>query len=85
MKDEKSESINQSIVNLFNNLASYYRHENDLSNVTVSLCNSSIDFLRLFVHFFFPGIKIEDIESVEREVWDSTLGESRDDIMINLK
>ena len=37
MKDEKSESINQSIVNLFNNLASYYRHENDLSNVTVSL------------------------------------------------
>ena len=85
MKDEKSESINQSIVNLFNNLASYYRHENDLSNVTVSLCNSSIDFLRLFVHFFFPKIKIEDIESVEREVWDSTVGESRVDIMINLK
>lgn len=85
MKDEKNESINQSIVNLFNNLASYYRHENDLSNVTVSLCNSSIDFLRLFVHFFFPKIKIEDIESVEREVWDSTAGESRVDIMINLK
>ena len=37
MKVEDNEPINQSIVNLFNNLASYYRHENDLSNVTVSL------------------------------------------------
>lgn len=71
MKGEKKESVNQSIVNLFNNQASFYRHENDLSNVTVSLCNSSIDFLRLFVCFFFPKIKVENIESVEREIWDS--------------
>lgn len=80
----ESTELSQPISNLFSNLSTYYRNENDLSNVTVSLCNSSVEFLRLFVHYFFPKLKIEDVVSVDREVWDEYDKSSRVDIMINL-
>lgn len=41
----------------FENLAHYYWHENDLSNITVDLCNASECFKEKFLHFFFPGFE----------------------------
>lgn len=68
----------------FEQLANYYWHENDLSNITVALCNSSEIFKKIFVHFFFPKIKIEDISNINREIWDSNSMSSRVDIHISL-
>ena len=48
----------ESITSFISELASYYWHENDLSNVTVALCNSNVTFKTLFVKFFFPDIEV---------------------------
>ena len=34
----------ESITSFISELASYYWHENDLSNITVTLCNSNVTF-----------------------------------------
>lgn len=68
----------------FEQLANYYWHENDLSNITVALCNSSEIFKEIFVHFFFPKLKIEEISDIKREIWDSNGMGSRVDIHIIL-
>lgn len=68
----------------FEQLAKYYRHENDLSNITVALCNSSDIFREIFVHFFFPEIRIENIKEISREIWDVNGMGSRVDIHITL-
>lgn len=76
---------NNSTDKFFENLAHYYWHENDLSNITVALCNASKCFREKFLHFFFPELKIEDISEVSREIWDSNSMGSRVDIHITMK
>lgn len=69
----------------FNQLSLYYNSENDLSNVTCALCNSSMWFKERFVHFFFPQLMVDDILSIEREVCDDRDMHSRVDLMIRVK
>lgn len=64
------------------NLAHYYWHENDLSNITVALCNASECFKEKFLHFFFPQIKIDEVSSISREIWDTNGMGSRVDVHI---
>ena len=60
----------ESITSFISELASYYWHENDLSNITVALCNSNVTFKTLFVQFFFPDIEVSEIDEIRREVPD---------------
>ena len=60
----------ESITSFISELASYYWHENDLSNITVALCNSNVTFKTLFVKFFFPDIEVSEIDEIRREVPD---------------
>ena len=69
----------------FEKLAHYYWHENDLSNVTVALCNSSKCFKEKFLHFFFEGIDISNVTDITREVCDPNGAGSRVDIHISTK
>lgn len=74
------------IVNqFFENIADYYWHENDLSNITVALCNASKYFREKFLHFFFPELEIEEVLEINREIWDSNGKNSRVDIHITMK
>lgn len=72
------------IKNFFEQLAGYYRQENDLSNIVVALCNSNPEFKEKFIKFFFPNILISNIESILREVPDQKNFGSRVDIFINM-
>lgn len=76
--DEKNAS------QFFENLASYYRHENDLSNITVALCNASECFKEKFLHFFFDSIDVSNVTDITREVWDQNGAGSRVDIHISM-
>ena len=73
------------IENLFKQLAGYYRLENDLSNITCILCETSPFFREKFVHYFFPALKMEDIAEIKREVPDTGNNGSRVDFAIRLK
>lgn len=73
-----------SINEFFKHLARYYWHENDLTNVTVALCNANESFREKFLHFFFPNLKVEDVSEISREVWDSNSMGSRVDILIRM-
>jgi len=68
MEEKKDQKVTQT-VNFFKELAGYYRHENDLSNITVALCNSCVWFKEKFLHFFFPNLEVGDVASIQREVW----------------
>ena len=74
-----------SITHFIEELSSYYYHENDLSNITVALCNSNKLFCSLFVHFFFPDLEIDNIDDIQREVPDENAMGSRVDILIRLR
>lgn len=65
-------------------LAKYYNLENDLSNITVALCNSDEFFKEKFIHFFFPDLDINRIADMQREVPDEDGMGSRVDIYIKL-
>lgn len=65
-------------------LAKYYRLENDLSNITVALCNSDELFKEKFIHFFFPALDVSRITDIQREVSDEDGMGSRVDIYITL-
>lgn len=69
----------------FENLARYYWHENDLSNITVALCNASESFKKIFLHFFFDSIDVSNVTDINREVWDQNGAGSRVDIHISTK
>jgi len=69
----------------FKQLSLYYYNENDLSNMTCALCNSSMWFRERFIHFFFPQINVDDIESIKREVGDEKDMHSRVDLFIKMK
>lgn len=68
----------------FQELSKYYDKENDLSNVTCALCNSSMIFREKFIHFFFPELNIESISSIKREVCDTNNMHSRVDLYIEM-
>lgn len=72
------------IINFFEQLSEYYKQENDLSNVVVALCNSNIQFRKIFIRFFFPEIEIDKINSILREVPDEKNLSSRVDIYITM-
>lgn len=74
-----------SITNFISELSSYYRHENDLSNITVALCNSCYEFKKFFLKFFFQNLNIYDVEEINREVPDDNNAGSRVDIFIRMK
>ena len=68
----------------FENLSRYYWHENDLSNITVALCNASELFREEFLHFFFPELNLDEISDISREIWDSNSMGSRVDVHITM-
>lgn len=65
-------------------LAKYYNMENDLSNITVALCNSDKFFKEKFIKFFFPNLDIDKIDDIQREVPDVDGMGSRVDIYIKM-
>ena len=48
------------------NLSSRFRNENDLSDITWVMCQTSDLFMKAFVHFFFPKLDIDEIH-LQRE------------------
>lgn len=74
---------NNTLQAFFIELAQYFRNENDLSDVTVALCNANPKFKEIFLKFFFEdNIDVNNVISIEREV---TKGDSRVDIYIKVK
>lgn len=72
------------ITKLFKHLGAYLMNENDLSDVTCSMCQTCPQFRDLFVHFFFPELDVSRIENIRREVPDENGKHSRVDLMIDL-
>lgn len=56
--------------------------ENDLSDITWALCNTSSLFRDFFLHFFFPEMKIERYITLDREI---SKDDSRVDFIIHNK
>lgn len=73
------------ITSFFDNLSVRMRKENDLSDVTWSLCQASPFFYDYFIHFFFPELDVKEIVEFERERPDEKNGRSRVDFFIKLK
>lgn len=69
----------------FSQLSEYYYKENDLSNITCSMCKAMPWFMDTFVKFFFPDLDTSRISSMEREVPDEDDKHSRVDLLIRLK
>ncbi len=69
----------------FNNLAQRFGKENDLSDITWAMCQASSAFRELWVHFFFPGLDLSTVESIERERPDDKGEGSRVDFLINIE
>ena len=49
------------------NLSFRFKGENDLSDITWAMCQTSDSFKRAFVHFFFPGLITTDEIFLQRE------------------
>lgn len=73
------------ITTFFTQLSEYYYKENDLSNVTCSMCKAVPSFMDKFVRFFFPNLETSKIISMEREVCDEEEKRSRVDFLIRLE
>lgn len=81
----ENENTNSSLLQFFAGLATYFRKENDLSDVTVALCNADKDFRAIFLEYFFSDIIIDDDILIRREVPDDSSKDSRVDILIETK
>lgn len=81
----ENENSSSNLLRFFGELATYFRKENDLSDVTVALCNANDEFRKIFLKYFFPNIIIDDGTSIRREVPDDSSKDSRVDILINTK
>lgn len=79
------ETEDKIIKDFIKNLSDFYYYENDISNITRTLCVSDNNFKEKFLHFFFPKLDISRIEDIKREIPDSKTGRSRVDIYISLK
>lgn len=77
-----NENTNSSLLKFFGELATYFRKENDLSDVTVALCNADNEFKEIFLKFFFPQINVSEVSNILREVPDDSAKDSRVDILI---
>ena len=55
------------IKSLFSNLYYRFSKENDLSDITWVMCQTSESFQELFLNFFFPDICFNNIQSFTRE------------------
>ncbi len=66
-------------------LSTYYKVENDLSNITCILCEVNEDFKSKFLKFFFPNIDISKVLFIEREVPDCSNKGCRVDIYITIE
>lgn len=64
----------------FSNLSWRFNNENDLSDVTWTLCYTSETFKYLFLRFFFPNVIFDKINSFTREL---TKDDSRADFVID--
>ena len=73
------------ITDFINGLSQFYHYENDLSNITKIMCDSSLFFKEHFIHFFFPDIDISQIKEVIRERTDSNDGDSRVDLYLQMQ
>lgn len=70
----------------FANLTARFGKENDLSDITWAMCQTSPCFKEIWINFFFEGkINISDVEYIEREVPDSNNSGSRVDFKLTLK
>lgn len=69
----------------FDNLSMRMWKENDLSDITWSLCQSSPYFYNYFIHFFFPELDIKEIVGFEREHPDEQDCGSRVDFLIRVQ
>ncbi len=65
----------------FNNLSYKKRNENDLSDVTWAMCETSEKFKELFLKFFFPNDDFSNLIAFERE---KSKGSSRVDFYIEI-
>ena len=72
------------ISSFFANLPCRFSKENDISDITWTMCQASPVFLEQWTRFFFD-IKVEDIESIEREVPDPNNCGCRVDFLITSK
>lgn len=68
------------IKKFFYNLSLRCAKENDLSDVTWAVCQTSEKFKLLFLNFFFPTVNFDKINSFDREL---TKDDSRADFVIN--
>jgi hypothetical protein len=73
------------IIKFLEDLSQYYHQENDLSNITCSICNTSENFKSKFLKFFFPKIDIDDVCEISREVPDCRNAGCRVDIYISMQ
>lgn len=70
----------------FESLASRFRKENDLSDITWSLCDVCLSFRSIWLKYFFGyKIDINEVESIEREVVGHVEGSSRVDFAVYMK
>ena len=68
------------IKQFFYNLSWRFAKENDLSDITWTMCQSNETFKQLFLNFFFPNEMFDKITDFEREV---TKDDSRADFVID--
>jgi hypothetical protein len=73
------------VTDFIEGLSSYYTKENDLSNLTCLICNSSENFKSKFLQFFFPDINVKNVDSIQREVTDCNGYGCRVDIYVTLQ
>lgn len=60
--------MNQNLTNtFFRQLAIRLKTENNLSDVTWAVCNSSSQFRSFFINFFFPAIEVDTTIELKRE------------------
>ena len=76
---------NDSLKSFFGFLASRYSDENDLSNVTWALCQSSGWFMETWMRFFFPFFDTGRITGFYREMADDEGKGSRADFVITVE
>ena len=68
----------------FANLSTRFGSENDMSDITWTMCHASPSFMEQWVRFFFD-VKTEDIETINREVLDSNGKGCRVDFLITVR
>lgn len=77
--------VESMVSSFFNALSTKMWKENDLSDITWSMCQASPYFFNYFIHFFFPELDIKTIVEFERERPDEQNCGSRVDFLIKVQ